>query len=92
MAVKSFSGSFHSTRRADPPSSRVMLGSSLISGTPPLWKTTSIKFLDPLDQGLTVYPFLLVAEKYFDARLAVSLCFLGGGVWCRRQRARCPSS
>jgi hypothetical protein len=39
-----------------------------------------MKFLDPLDQGLTVYPFLLVVEKYFDARLVASLCFLGGGV------------
>ena len=39
-----------------------------------------MKFLDPLDQGLTVFPFLLIVEKYFDARLAASFCFFGGGV------------
>ena len=56
-----------------------MLGSSLFASTPPWWKTTSMKFLEPLDQGLTVYPFLQVVEKYLDTRLAASLFFLGEG-------------
>jgi hypothetical protein len=35
-----------------------------------------------------VYPVLLVMEKYFDARLAIPLCFLGGGVHVVGQVAR----
>ena len=56
------------------------MGSSALEGTPLSWKTTSMRFLDPLEKGLTVNPLRVVVEKYSAAFLvALFFFFFGGG-------------